>query len=93
MVILYKYGIGKLYNYFTGLENILVSQLPVLCNIVRRKFMTRQVFIQELEELNNNVIKMGSIVEESMNDMILALVNVDGELGKKSSFGMMKLIF
>ena len=45
--------------------------------------MTRQVFIQELEELNNNVIKMGSIVEESMNDMILALKNVDGELGKK----------
>lgn len=83
MVILYKYGIGKLYHYFTDSENLLVSQLPVLCNIVRREFMTRQVFVQELEELNNNVIKMGSIVEESMNDMILALVNVDGELGKK----------
>lgn len=45
--------------------------------------MTRQFFIQELEELHNNVIKMGSIVEQSMNDMILALENIDGELAKK----------
>lgn len=45
--------------------------------------MTRQVFIQELEELHNNVIKMGSIVEQSTNDMILALDNIDGELAKK----------
>ncbi len=45
--------------------------------------MTRQVFIQELEELNNNVIKMGSILEHSINDVIVALENIDGELAKK----------
>ncbi|ROR26317.1 PhoU-like phosphate uptake regulator [Mobilisporobacter senegalensis] len=45
--------------------------------------MTRQVFIQELEQLHNNVIKMGSIVEQSMNDTILALENIDVELAKK----------
>lgn len=45
--------------------------------------MTRQVFIQELQELNNNVIKMGSILEHSINDVIVALDNVDGELAKK----------
>lgn len=45
--------------------------------------MTRQVFIQELEELSNNVIKMGSILEQSINDVIIALENVDGELAKK----------
>lgn len=45
--------------------------------------MTRQVFIQELEELNHNVIKMGSILEMSLNEMILALDNIDVALAKK----------
>lgn len=45
--------------------------------------MTRQVFIQELEELNSNVIKMGSILERSLNDMIMALDNIDIDLAKK----------
>lgn len=45
--------------------------------------MTRQVFIQELEELNNNVIKMGSVLERSLNDMISALDNLDVQLAKK----------
>lgn len=45
--------------------------------------MTRQVFIQELEQLNNNVIKMGSILELSLNEMILALDNIDKDLAEK----------
>ena len=44
--------------------------------------MTRQVFIQELEELHNNVIKMGSILEGSINDVIVALDNIDVELAR-----------
>jgi phosphate transport system protein len=47
------------------------------------EYMTRQVFIQELEELNQNVIKMGSILEMSLNEMILALGNIDVALAKK----------
>lgn len=45
--------------------------------------MTRQAFIQELEELNNNVIKMGSILEMSLNDMIEALDHINVDLAKK----------
>lgn len=45
--------------------------------------MTRQVFMQELDELNQNVIKMGSILEMSLNEMILALENMDVILAKK----------
>lgn len=45
--------------------------------------MTRQVFIQELEELNNNVIKMGSTLEQSTSDMIKALENIDSDLSRK----------
>jgi phosphate transport system protein len=45
--------------------------------------MTRQVFVQELEELNQNVIKMGSILEMSLNETILALENIDIDLAKK----------
>jgi phosphate transport system regulatory protein PhoU len=45
--------------------------------------MTRQVFLQELEELNQNVIKMGSILEMSLNEMIIALDNIDVDLAKK----------
>lgn len=45
--------------------------------------MTRQVFMQELEELNENVIKMGSILELSLNEMIIALETLDVTLAKK----------
>lgn len=45
--------------------------------------MTRQVFIQELQELHNDVIRMGSVLEQSINDMIHALDNIDGELARK----------
>ncbi len=37
----------------------------------------RQRFIAQLNDLNNNVIKMGSILEESTNEVILALKNID----------------
>jgi phosphate transport system protein len=43
----------------------------------------RQSFIAQLDELNNNVIKMGSILELSMNEMILALEHIDTEIAKK----------
>lgn len=45
--------------------------------------MTRQVFIKELDDLNNNVIRMGSILEQSMNEMINALGNIDVSIAKK----------
>lgn len=43
----------------------------------------RKTFITQLDELNNNVIKMGSILELSTNEMILALENTDIEISKK----------
>ncbi|MDF2586462.1 MAG: phoU [Anaerocolumna sp.] len=43
----------------------------------------RQSFIAQLEELNNNVIKMGSILELSTNEMIQALENIDVAAAKK----------
>lgn len=45
--------------------------------------MTRQLFIQELEELNQNVIRMGSILEMSLNEMIVALEKLDVPMAKK----------
>lgn len=45
--------------------------------------MARQLFIQELEELNQNVIKMGSILELSLNEMIYALEQIDVPSAKK----------
>ncbi|SFR75704.1 phosphate signaling complex protein PhoU [Anaeromicropila populeti] len=45
--------------------------------------MTRQFFLKELEELNQNVIKMGSILEISLNEMILSLEHIDIDLAKK----------
>lgn len=45
--------------------------------------MTRHVFLQELEDLNQNVIKMGSILELSLNETILALENINVDLAKK----------
>ncbi|BCJ96248.1 phosphate transport system regulatory protein PhoU [Anaerocolumna cellulosilytica] len=43
----------------------------------------RQTFIAQLEALNNDVIKMGSILELSTNEMILALDNTDTAISKK----------
>ncbi len=37
----------------------------------------RQKFVEQLDELNNKVIKMGSILELSTNEMIVALRNID----------------
>ncbi|BCN32320.1 phosphate signaling complex protein PhoU [Anaeromicropila herbilytica] len=45
--------------------------------------MTRQVFIKELEVLHNDVIKMGSVLELSLNEMIVALQDMDVELAQK----------
>jgi phosphate transport system protein len=45
--------------------------------------MTRQVFMKELEVLNNDVIKMGSVLELSLNEMIVALENLDISLAQK----------
>lgn len=45
--------------------------------------MTRQIFMKELEDLNNNVIKMGSILEMSLNEMIDALDHINVDLAKK----------
>jgi phosphate transport system protein len=43
----------------------------------------RQTFLAQLEELNNDVIKMGSILEQSMNEMIDVLHDKDIEKAKK----------
>ncbi len=43
----------------------------------------RQTFLAQLEELNNDVIKMGSILELSMNEMIGVLHDKDIERAKK----------
>lgn len=45
--------------------------------------MMRQSFIAQLEELNHSVIKMGSILELSTNEMIIALDNIDAEKAKE----------
>jgi len=44
--------------------------------------MMRQSFIAQLEELKHSVIKMGSILELSTNEMIIALDNIDVEMAK-----------
>lgn len=43
----------------------------------------RYSFIAQLEELNNNVIKMGSVLELSTNEMIRALDTIDVEIAKQ----------
>ncbi|BCJ97656.1 phosphate signaling complex protein PhoU [Anaerocolumna chitinilytica] len=43
----------------------------------------RQTFLAQLEELNNDVIKMGSILELSMNEMIGVIHDKDVEKAKK----------
>lgn len=45
--------------------------------------MMRQSFIAQLEELNHSVIKMGSILELSTNEMIKALDTLDIEIASK----------
>ena len=45
--------------------------------------MMRQSFIAQLEDLNHSVIKMGSLLELSINEMIVALANIDVEKAKK----------
>lgn len=43
---------------------------------------TRHLYLEELESLNNDVIKMGSLLEESIEDVIHALTKTDGRLAK-----------
>lgn len=42
--------------------------------------MTRHLFMQELRELNQHVIRMGSLLEQSINDVIVALEKLDASL-------------
>lgn len=44
---------------------------------------TRQVYLDELEKLNNDVIKMGTLLEESINNVIIALNKMDADLAKE----------
>lgn len=43
----------------------------------------RQNFLTQLEELNQSVIKMGSILELSTNEMIVALENLDAKMANE----------
>lgn len=45
--------------------------------------MTRHLFMQELRELNQNVIRMGSLLEKSINDVIVALEKLDATLANE----------
>lgn len=45
--------------------------------------MTRNIFMQELRELNQHVIRMGSQLEQSINDVIVALEKLDCTLANK----------
>lgn len=45
--------------------------------------MTRHLFMQELRELNQDVIRMGSLLEQSINDVIVALEKLDASLAHK----------
>ncbi|WP_310605388.1 phosphate signaling complex protein PhoU [Anaerosporobacter sp.] len=45
--------------------------------------MTRHIFMQELRELNQNVIRMGSLLEQSINDVIMALEKLDESLASE----------
>lgn len=44
---------------------------------------TRQVYLEELDKLNNDVIRMGSILEQSINNMVLALKKMDARLAEE----------
>jgi len=52
--------------------------------------MTRYLFDSELEELNNEMIEMGSLIEKAIEAAIQALIMQDTELQKRRSV-MMKL--
>ena len=45
--------------------------------------MSRNLFDKELEDLHMDMIKMGSLVEESIENTIIALKNQDTELARK----------
>jgi phosphate transport system protein len=45
--------------------------------------MTRHLFMQELRELNQHVIRMGSLLEQSINDVIVALEKLDASLASE----------
>lgn len=45
--------------------------------------MTRHIFMQELRELNQHVIRMGSLLEKSINDVIGALEKLDATLANE----------
>jgi len=60
---------------------VAVSHLQA--DMVSMGIKMRQSFIAQLEELNNKVIKMGSILELSTNEMIDALDTMDVEKAKK----------
>ena len=38
---------------------------------------TRVVYLEELKDLNNDVIKMGAFLENSIDDMVTALQNME----------------
>lgn len=44
---------------------------------------TRQVYLDELEKLNNDVIKMGTLLEESINNVVAALKKMDSKLAEE----------
>lgn len=44
---------------------------------------TRQVYLGELEKLNNDVIRMGSLLEESINNVVKALKKTDARLAEE----------
>ena len=43
----------------------------------------RQGYLDELEKLKTDVIKMGSVLEESINNVVTALKKVDGKLAEE----------
>ncbi len=49
--------------------------------------MARTIFDNELDELNNNMIEMGSMIELAISDAVKALGNNDTEIAKKTIDG------
>lgn len=45
--------------------------------------VTRRIYLKELEQLNQNVIQMGSLLEQSLDQVVLALKTKDFVLAKK----------
>ena len=44
---------------------------------------TRVVYLEELKDLNNDVIRMGTFLENSIDDMVTALQNMDKDLARE----------